>query len=201
MMTTSAAPAAERMARSICSAVVTGSIVTPCGASTLVGPATTVTVAPRSRAASANANPIRPLERFVNMRTGSSASSVRPAPINTRSPFMLWRTRSSSSVASTIAPTSASRPGPASPEASGPESGPTKRNPRARSVRTVLCVAAFRHISTSIAGATSTGARVARTSAVSASGAPPCTKRDIRSAVAGAITIASAASARSMCSI
>ena len=51
----------------------------------------------------------------------------------------------------------------------------------------------------SMAGQTTSGARLASTMVVSASGASPCTSRAMRCAVAGASTIASTASARSMC--
>ena len=50
-------------------------------------PATIVTSAPRARAASANAKPIRPEERFEIKRTGSIGSRVAPAVINIRSPI------------------------------------------------------------------------------------------------------------------
>ena len=113
---------------------------------------------------------------------------------------MLVRTRSEASTSAMMASTSASRPGPESPEASGPSSGPTKRSPRERSVRTLACVAAAFHICASIAGAITSGAAVASTNDVSASGASPCTSRAIRSAVAGASTTASATSATSTCS-
>ena len=56
---------------------------------------------------------------------------------------------------------SASRPAPTSPPASRPDSGSTTCTPRRRSVARFSCTAACSHISVCIAGATSTGARVA----------------------------------------
>ena len=142
---------------------------------------------------------MRPLERLVSTRTGSSGSSVRPAPTSTRVPARLARRTAACSTAAPISSTSASRPGPMSPEASSPLAGPTMTAPRRRSTRTFSCVAAWRHMPKSIDGATTRRARLASTMVVSASGASPCTSRAIKSAVAGASTITSAASARSMC--
>src|SRR5699024_12002806 len=55
--------------------------------SKLTGPATSVTSAPSLEAAFAKANPVFPDERFVRNRTGSIASRVGPAEINTFFPL------------------------------------------------------------------------------------------------------------------
>ena len=60
---------------------------------------------------------------------------------------------------------------PISPHAWSPDAGPTICTPSARSVSTLRCVAAFCHISTFIAGATSSGQRRARHSVESRSSA------------------------------
>src|SRR5258708_15159915 len=73
-------------ARCISSAAPTLMMRTPDGGLTLVMPATHVTLAPRSCAAEASANPIRPEERFEMKRTGSIGSRVAPAVIRRRSP-------------------------------------------------------------------------------------------------------------------
>ena len=65
------------------------------------------------------------------------------------------------------------RPAPSQPQASAPASGPTKATPRARSVARFACVAGCSHMFTFIAGATSTGARVASSTVVTRSSARP----------------------------
>ena len=58
----------------------------PAGGSIDVGPATSVTAAPRRAASAATANPIRPLDRLPMKRTGSRSSKVGPAVTSTRRP-------------------------------------------------------------------------------------------------------------------
>ena len=103
-----------------------------------------VTRAPRSSAASATATPIRPVERLPMKRTGSIASRVPPAvttmcrPARSASragPTSGGRADGSggadrpsptaATTASTIRSSSARRPTPDWPEASGPASGST----------------------------------------------------------------------------
>ena len=64
--------------------------------------------------------------------------------------------------------------------------------PSATSCATLRCVAAFHHICRFIAGATSNGHSRARHSVDSRSSAAPCASLRMKSAVAGATTIASA---------
>ena len=100
--------------------------------------------------------------------------------------------------ASTISAGSARRPAPSQPHASEPDAGPTMRTPRSASVRTFACVATCSHMLTFIAGATTSGARVASSTVVRRSSAIPCAIFAITFAVAGAITTASAVSASRM---
>ncbi len=71
--------------------------------------------------------------------------------------------------------------------------------PSARSCATLRCVAALLHICRFIAGATSSGQSRARHSVDSRSSAMPCASLAMKSAVAGATTIASASRESSMC--
>ena len=118
---------------------------TSAGSSTSTDPAISVTAAPRSRAASARATPIFPVERLPMKRTGSIGSRVPPAVTTMRRPARsasrtAWsrtggraaasgaRTAlfpTAATTASTIRSSSASRPIPDWPEASRPDSGST----------------------------------------------------------------------------
>ena len=100
----------------------------------------------------------------------------------------------------------AARPGgptPDWPDASGP--GRRWRRSRSRSRReagpTLACVAGWVHMSPSIAGATTTGAEVARQAAVTTSPASPLAIAPSQWAVAGATTTRRRASATTMCPI
>ena len=125
-------------------------------------------------------------------RTGSIASSVGPAVTTMKRPASPWDDPSASSIAASMRSSDASRPGPISPDASGPVSGSITRTPRARSAATFACVAAFCHICVSIAGATMTGAEVASTVVATRSSENPCARRASTWAVAGATTTTSA---------
>lgn len=103
-----------------------------------------------------------------------------------------------STSAAMIAAGSASRPGPDSPSASGPSSGPTTFTPRVRKVAILAWVAGCSHMRWFIAGATVSGAVVARHRVVTRSSARPCARRANRSAVAGATITRSAQRASSM---
>ena len=70
--------------------------VAPIGGVREVGPLIRTTSAPRANAASASAYPMRPLERLVSTRTGSSGSRVGPAVTTTFFPFKGLRVRPSS---------------------------------------------------------------------------------------------------------
>ena len=70
--------------------------------------------------------------------------------------------------------------------------GPTRSTPRDSRVRTLACVAACSHISVCIAGATTSGAALARTVVPSRSSARPVASFASVFAVAGAMTIRSA---------
>ena len=99
---------------------------------------------------------------------------------------------SAARIAARIASGSANRPGPNSPQAISPASGPTNRTPSAASCATLRRVAACSHIRTFIAGATSTPVSVAKSRVEARSSARPCAIFANRSAVAGATTIRSA---------
>ncbi len=184
-------------------AVVTSMRRTPRGLASDVGPATSVTSAPASRAACASANPVLPEERLVIPRTGSIGSKVGPAVSSTRLPASRfgWKNAtisSSSSFASSM------RPAPVSPQACAPLAGPSIVMPSARSWPTLRCVAGFSHISTFIAGATSSGVveRLRASASVdSRSSARPCATFARKCAVAGATISACAPRVRSMCGI
>jgi hypothetical protein len=95
-------------------------------------------------------------------------------------------------IASKIAGGSARRPGPNSPQAMAPLSGPTKATPSALRVSMLRWVAGCSHIRTFMAGAISTGLSVASRVVEARSPARPLAALAIRSAVAGATTTRSA---------
>lgn len=101
---------------------------------------------------------------------------------------------------SAISSGSGRRPGPESRPVRRPVAGALTTRPWRRKVATLSTVAAFCHIPVCIAGASSTGADVARTVVVRRSSAWPPARRAKRSAVAGATTMASARSAKRICS-
>ena len=136
-------------------------------------------------------------ELLVSARTVSSGSRVPPAVTTTLQPASVREPRAHSAWAA-IASGSAIRPSPCQPQARSPASGPTRRTPRARSVAAFACVAGCCHMFTFMAGATSTGARVASSTAVTRSSASPCAMRASVCAVAGATTTSSAQSASAM---
>ncbi len=109
--------------------------------------------------------------------------------------------RSASRTASMIASNPASRPAPVMPQAKYPSSGAITRTPRSRKICTFSRVAACSHIFTFMAGATTTGAVVARYKVVRKSSATPRANFAMISAVAGAMTSASMRCATAMCSI
>ncbi len=170
------------------------------GSGNRVGPATRVTSAPNRRAATAMANPILPLDRFVRNRTGSISSAVGPAPTTTLFPARIFSARRIRAI-STIFSVSASRPGPTVPQASSPSSGSTKVNPRSRRTSTFSRTAGEAYIWLFIAGARSTGAAVAITTVESMSSAMPPRIFPRMFAVAGAIIRRFARCAREMCPI
>src|SRR5579883_1029285 len=92
-------------------------------------------------------------------------------------------------------------PLPIMPQARYPLSGETMRTPRPSSSARFACVAGWFHIFTFIAGATITGAVVARYIVVRKSSAIPCANLARMLAVAGATTSASVEVAASICSI
>ena len=94
--------------------------------------------------------------------------------------------------AAKIASGSAIRPGPNSPHAIAPSSGPTKARRPPPALARLRWVAACSHIRTFIAGAISTGLSVASSAVEARSPARPPAAFAIRSAVAGATTTRSA---------
>ena len=146
MIRMSAAGAARSTASRMAAAVVASCTVTPRGAVTLMVPAIRVTLAPRSRAASAMATPILPLLRLPMKRTGSSGSRVPPALTTTCSPSRSPARAKRRSTASTMLDGSARRPTPVRPDASAPTSGSTMQCPKPRSVSTLRWVAGWVHM-------------------------------------------------------
>ncbi len=184
-------------ASSISSALRTSTRWTRSGVGCDTGPLTRVTRAPASTAARARAKPIFPELRLLKKRMGSSASCVGPAVISTSNPDKS-PLANSAATPSARASEADIRPSPISPQAWAPSSGPRNLTPRRRSCSQFSRVAAFSHIARFIAGATATGARVARQTAVRGSLARPCASRASTSALAGATSTASAHRARAM---
>ena len=89
-------------------------------------------------------------------------------------------------------------PTPSQPHASSPVSGPITCAPRSRSSARFACVAGWLHMFTFIAGATSSGARVASSRVEARSSARPQAIFASRSALAGATSTSSAQSASAM---
>src|SRR4029453_4070341 len=107
---------------------------------------------------------------------------------------------SAAATPATRSSSSARRPGPTSPEVSGPEAGGTTRTPRASRVARLARVAGCSHISVCMAGATTTGPPKARAMLVSRSSARPAASRARVLAVAGATTRTWPQRARATCS-
>ena len=193
-MTITSASARASASRARSPAVGVSTTVTPAGAGTARFAASNVTSAPRRRASSATATPMRPDDRLPTYRTASSGSRVPPAETTTRLPRsgLVACERRSSSTRSRMSSGSAIRPIPSSPSASSPSTGPTNSTSRARSVATFACVASCVHIRVFIAGATSTGPACASAASVSRSSASPWAKRARVFAVSGATTSRSA---------
>jgi hypothetical protein len=201
MMTVSLQENRLMTALRISSAVVTGHNSTPAGGVRAVGPETSRTSAPRACAASASAYPIFPEDRLEMNRTGSMASCVGPAEMSRRRPDQSRRGWSVAWSTERIRASSASRPCPERPEASGPSSGSTMTAPRVRSVATCSTTVGCCHISPSMAGAKITGHCVVRSMVERRSSASPSAALARQLAVAGAIRIACACSGRERCSI
>ena len=164
----------ERVSRSTSAAVGVSTTLTPRGGATARLAASSITSAPRLRASSANATPIRPDERLPRKRTLSSGSRVPPAVTSTRFPDSVPETgASNSSMRAAIASGSAIRPSPTSPSASSPLSGPMTPTLRLRSVSMFAATAGCSHIRVFIAGATSIGPRWASAASVSTLSASP----------------------------
>ena len=189
------------MAAFISAALVTRRITTPNipgGGSWVV---ISVTAAPRSRAASATAKPILPVEWLPTKRTGSMASRVPPAVTIT---CLLRRSPACRPIKARVAATTSTgsimRPSPSRPLASRPRAGPATSTPRARSFSTFCCTAALAYIRASIAGATAIGAAVASAVRVSIESPIPWASLASVVALAGATTNASARRPISTCS-
>ena len=184
----------------ICIAVSTRTTSTPLGGGTCAGPVTNVILAPRSRSAAAIAVPCAPDDRLAMNLTGSIGSCVGPEVTSTCRPSK-GPSASTLRIASKIASGSAIRPGPNSPQAISPSSGPTNRTPSACTWAMLRWVAACSHIRTFIAGATSTGVSVASNRVEARSSARPPAILASKSAVPGATTIRSALRDNSICPI
>jgi hypothetical protein len=125
---------------------------------------------------------------------------VPPRLTSTRVPASV-RVSSSAAVTPAIrSSSSASRPGPVSPEVSGPLAGGTTSTPRRSSSARLARVAGCCHISVCIAGATTTGPGKASATLVSRSSARPAAIRARVWAVAGATTSTWPQRARATCS-
>ena len=191
-MTITSASARASASRARSPAVGVSTTVTPAGAGTARFAASNVTSAPRRRASSATATPMRPDDRLPTYRTASSGSRVPPAETTTRLPRsgLVPCERRSSSTRSRMSSGSAIRPI-LLPFRELPP--PVRRTrPRVRSVATFACVASCVHIRVFIAGATSTGPACASAASVSRSSASPWAKRARVFAVSGATTSRSA---------
>ena len=143
---------------------------------------------------------MRPDERLVKKRTGSSASRVGPAVTSTffpvRSPGVKAR-----STASRMVSSSAMCPLPTSLQASKPTFGSMNcARSKVLSVCMLRWVTGFSYILLFIAGAMSSGARVAMTVVVSISSATPDATLPMKFALAGATRNTSARLASAMCS-
>ena len=137
------------------------------------------------RAASATAKPIFPELRLPRKRTGSMSSKVGPALTRMRRPARRGGRRLAATAA-TMSAGSDSRPSPTSPQAWPPLPGPMTCTPRATRVARLAWVAGCAHITRFIAGATSSGASLARHRVESRSLAWPWASRRRVLAVAGA---------------
>ena len=176
---------------------------TPRGVGRCTGPATSVTSAPASRAARAMAKPILPLLWLVMPRTGSMASKVGPAVTTTRWPSSGLGARKAIN-SSSSSPASSMRPSPNSPQAWSPCATPSTKAPSCATCIRLRCVAGCAHISRFMAGPSSSGTRFsgrARHSSASSSPALPCASCAMKSALAGATTMASASRLRLMCAM
>src|SRR5512143_3978157 len=123
------------------------------------------------------------------------SSTVGPAVTSTVSPSRSWRRARTAIAASTISSGSARRPLPSHPQARYPLPGSTTKTPWARRVARFSWTAGCSYMLTFMAGATSTGAFVARYSVLSASSAMPRANLPRMLAVAGATSSRSASSA------
>ena len=184
----------------ISSALATSVRSTPGGVGSAVGPLTSDTRAPSRAAAAATAYPIFPVLWLVRKRTGSRASRVGPAVTSTSTPASAPPSNRAMTRAA-ISSGSSIRPGPTSPHAWSPSPGPSISTPRSSSANTFARVAPACHICRFIAGASTSGAVVARHRVVRRSSASPCASRASTLAVAGATSTMSAHRASSMCPI
>ena len=176
---------------------------TPRGEGRCTGPATKVTSAPASRAARAIEKPILPLDKLVMPRTGSIASYVGPAVTSTCWPAKTlgWKNAIRSSK---ISSGSSMRPSPVSPQACSPWPTSSTCAPSAVSCAMLRCVAGCCHISRFMAGAKINGTLSmgrAKHMRLSKSSARPCSSLAMKSARAGATTMASASRLRLMCAM
>ena len=128
-------------------------------------------------------------------RTGSMGSCVGPLVINARRPASGRAPPRRAAMAARIAAGSAMRPGPLSPSARGPSSGPTNETPSSARRARLRRVAGWRHIRVFMAGAARTGPSVASSAVVARSSAMPWAIFAMMSAVAGATTARSASRA------
>ena len=164
-------------------------------------PSTSWTLAPASRKARASSTPMAPVLRLVRRRTGSRSSRVGPEVMTTRRPA---RPRSFGAasiwMASAMTATSASLPAPSSPQARSPEPGSTTAWPKDLKRVRFACTAGCSHMPVFMAGAHSTGARVASSTVLSRSEARPLAVFPRLFAVAGTTATRSAQRASSICS-
>ena len=127
-------------------------------------------------------------------------SRVGPAVITARRPFRDCEPMATGSANSvpTISSGSTMRPGPSSPHAWSPWAGPRIRTPRPSSARRFACTDGCCHMAWFIAGASSTGAWLARQSVLNNPSARPAVNDAMKFAVAGATSTRSAQRANSM---
>ena len=188
-MSTSASASA---ASSIDSAVGVGIVSTPGGAGTARFAASRTTSAPRRRASSASATPMRPDERLPTKRAASSGSRVPPAVTSDALAARGCPARAAARRGARSRRARPSGPRPTRPRRSRPRRARRARRRGRRSVSAFARVAGCAHMRGFIAGATSTGPRCASAASVSRLSESPCASFASVFAVHGATTSRSA---------
>ncbi len=144
------------------------------GAGTARLAASRITSAPRRRASSASATPIRPDERLPTKRTLSSGSRVPPAVTSTRRPASDPRREQLLGARGDLGRARPAGRRPTRPRPSRPRPGRRARRRARAASRRSRASPECAHMRGFIAGATSTGPRCASAASVSTLSAIPC---------------------------